>query len=516
MTESWIIDQLVQQGVRHFCLAPGSRSTPLVSAATLHKKAKLHVHYDERGLGFFALGISKATRQPSAIISTSGTAVGNILPCVMEAHHTSIPLILLTSDRPHELRDCSANQTTDQIKIFQPFVRWQVDLPTDMNEAYFRSIMAQAYFYACQNAPGPVQINCPFRDPLYKPDLKMAEGKPISIQFPRRRAMTQKTHHSKGLILIGRLPHPDDVLSVLELAERLRWPVCADILSNARCYPTMEQIRYFDWNPKPKPEYVLHFGERMTSKRILDWLKEVQPEYIHVSPWPTLQDPARILTGRVQSDIPEFCQQFEGGTDPNWLDEWEDQEPHFQEGGPFTEAHAMRAISNLLPPEFGVFMGNGMPIRDGDHFLFPKECAAFFGNRGLSGIDGNIATIAGLAEEMPILGIIGDQAALHDLNSMPLIQKAAHPVVLLISNNFGGGIFHHLPVSQAPQFEQYWAAAHDLNFEHAAKMFGIPYYGFDDLETVFDSKRSAVIELITDRKINFQYQKSVIKEIVRA
>ena len=148
MESSWLIDQLVQQGVRHFCIAPGSRSTPLALAVREHKGAKLHIHYDERGLGFYALGIAKATLEPAAVIVTSGTAVGNLLPSVMEAHHTCTPLILLTADRPPELRDCGANQTTDQVKIFGPFVRWQIDLPCSMHENYFRSIGAQGYFYS--------------------------------------------------------------------------------------------------------------------------------------------------------------------------------------------------------------------------------------------------------------------------------------------------------------------------------------------------------------------------------
>lgn len=510
MTESWFIDQLVQQGVRHFCVAPGSRSTPLVSAAALHKGAQIHVHYDERGLGFFALGIAKATQQPVAIISTSGTAVGNLLPSIMEAHHTSTPLLVLTADRPPELRDCSANQTTDQVKIFHPFVRWQVDLASVLDESYFRSIAAQAYFYALQNPAGPVHINCQFREPLYNPHLTIAEGKAISLRFPRHRVERVRTEYSKGLILVGRLPAPDDILAILELAERLRWPVCADILSNGRCYPTVEQIKYYDWIKKPTPQFILHFGERMTSKRIGEWLKELQTEYVHVSPWPTLQDPARILTGRVQADIVEFCQVFEGNTDPKWLDEWQDCEPVFKEGGAFTEVHAMRSISEILPPDFAVFMGNGMPIRDGDHFLFPKECRGFFANRGLSGIDGNIATLAGIAEEMPILGVIGDQAALHDLNSLPLLKKTKYPAVLLIFNNFGGGIFHHLPIVQSPHFEELWAAGHNLRFEQPAKMFDIPYVFFDRLEQVFESRTSAIVELFTDRNENYNYQKSLM------
>lgn len=514
MIETWIVDQLVQQGVNHFCIAPGSRSTPLVSAVAEHSGATLHVHYDERGLGFFAHGLGKAIRHPAAIIATSGTAVGNLLPSVMEAHHSCTPMILLTADRPHELRHCSANQTTDQVNIFNSFIRWQIDLSPDLNEKSIRSMMAQGVFYSLQNPPGPVHINCPFRDPLYRPDQKIVQGKKIELHFPRLRIERYKTEKSKGLILVGRLPNPNDVLAVLELAERLYWPVCADILSNARCYPTIEQIKYYDWIEKPPPEFVLHFGERMTSKRILEWLKTVQPEYVHVSPIPFLQDPERIASGRVQADIPEFCQVFEGNSDLSWLDAWQDQEPVFEERGSFTEVHAMRKISSLLPPEYGVFMGNGMPIRDGDHFLFPEECCGFFGNRGLSGIDGNIATIAGLAEEMPMLGIIGDQATLHDLNSLPLLKKTKHPVILLISNNFGGGIFHHLPISASPHFEQLWAAAHDLRFEKAARLFDIPYFGFEGLENAFESGLSAVVELITDRKANYKYQKSSSVHIV--
>lgn len=496
MTESWLIDQLVQQGVTHFCTAPGSRSTPLVTVAIEHPKIKTHTHFDERGLGFLALGIAKAKKEPVAIIVTSGTAVGNLLPSIMEAHHTHTPLIVLSADRPYELRDCSANQTTDQIKIFQPFVEWQTDLSTDSNEKTTRSIGAQAYFYAIR---GPVHINCPFREPLYK-QFDLSHGKRIDLQLPRLSSAPYKTDKSRGIILVGRLPHHDDVHPILSLAKRLKWPVLADILSNARCYPTDEQIRYFDWIEKPTPEFVLHFGDRMTSKRVLTWLNNTRPEYVHVSPYHDLQDPERILTGRVQSDVSEFCQDFEAPFDPNW--KWVDQEPIFEERDHFTEVHAMRKIQEILPDEFGVFLGNGMPIRDADHFLFPKTCRGFFANRGLSGIDGNIATIAGLAEEMPVLGFIGDQAALYDLNSLPLLKKTKHKVILIISNNFGGGIFHHLPITASPHFETYWAAKHDLHFEKGAEMFGIPYLPFDQIK--FD--QTAVVELITDRKMNHLYQ----------
>lgn len=507
--ESWIIDQLIQQGVRHFCLAPGSRSTPLVSAALLHKRAELHVHYDERGLGFYALGIGKATGKPAALIITSGTAVGNLLPSVMEAHHTCTPLILLTADRPLALRDCGANQTTDQVKIFQPFIRWQTDLAAPTSEKHLRSLAAQAYFQACQNPPGPIQCNISFGDPLYNPALTATPGKPLDLHFPRHTTPAYKTEKTRGLLLAGKLPHPNDIHPILDLARRLQWPLCADILSNARAHPSPEQIRYFDFLDKPKPDLILHFGERMTSKRIGEWMEKIHAETLHISPYPFLQDPHRLLSGRIQSDIPEFCQTFTAPHDPTWLSQWIDREPQFQETGPFTEVHAMRQISELLPPHFGVFLGNGMPIRDADHFLFPKQSARFFSNRGLSGIDGNIATLAGLARAMPILGILGDQAALHDLNSLPLLKKTRHPVILLISNNFGGGIFHHLPISQSPHFEPFWAAAHSLRFEPAAQMFGLPFFPFEKLNQALAAQQSSLVELITDRKANHEYQLTI-------
>lgn len=500
MIASWLIDQFLQQGVGHVCIAPGSRSTPLVLAAAEHPKAKLHVHYDERGLGFFALGLAKGTQEPVLVIVTSGTAVGNLLPSVMEAYHSHIPLIYLTADRPHELRDSGANQTCDQVKIFQPFVHWQTDLACDVSESAVRSIGAQAFFHA---KSGPVHLNCPFKEPLYRP-TSIVENKPIHLTFPTLSINSYRTDKAKGVILAGKFPKKEDTQAVLALAQRLKWPVLADILSNARCTPTPEQMRYFDWNEKPSPEYVLHFGERMTSKKVLSWLKTLQTEYVHVSPYPTLQDPERILTGRVQADIASFCSVFEASYDPEWFSLWQDVEPLFEETGAFTEVHAMRQISNMLPPNFGVFLGNGMPIRDGDHFLFPKHCGGFFANRGLSGIDGNIATLAALSETMPMLGFIGDQAALYDLNSLPLLKKTKHPVILIISNNFGGGIFHHLPVAASPHFETLWANSHSWRFQEAAKLFDLPFAAFESLQTL--PKETTLIELVTDRHQNFLSQ----------
>jgi len=514
-----MIDQFIRQGIDRFCIAPGSRNTPLVIAAAEHPQAKTIVHYDERGLGFYALGYAKGAKKPAAIITTSGTAAGNLLPSVMEAHHSSIPMLLLTTDRPAELRDCGANQTTDQAKMFSHFVRWQADLPPTLTETYFRSIAAQALFHATQNPPGPVQINCQYREPLYVPRPAWEPSSPLSLSLPKLVAPPVRTNASRGVFLIGDLDgqSPEPILS---LAKKLQWPIFADLLSNARLHPTFEQIRHFDWILKTdcplKPDCIVHFGKRLASKKILDWTPT-----IHVSPLPFLQDPTRGLSARVQSDFDSFCERFEAGSDPEWLPAWKEEEAKieaafgemFEQPSPFTEAHAMRRLGKILPEAFALFLANGMPIRDADHFLFPEKCLGFYGNRGLSGIDGNIATAAGLSDGLnaPVAAFLGDQTCLHDLNSLPLLKKTAHPVLLIASNNFGSGIFSHLPIASWPHFETFMAATHSWRFEDAAKMFGLPYLPFDQISF----EKSALVELVTNRQENYRFQKKFLKHCTR-
>jgi 2-succinyl-5-enolpyruvyl-6-hydroxy-3-cyclohexene-1-carboxylate synthase len=328
--------------------------------------------------------------------------------------------------------------------------------------------------------------------------------KGVSFSFPRLVSDPIQVSASRGIILIGALDGP--IEPILKLAKRLKWPIFADILSNARSFLTDEQILCFDPILKEgidlKPDFVLHFGERLTSKKILDW-----PVDLHVARSPYLQDPARKLKLRVQSDIEPFCESFEALSDPNWLEMWKKKDLEMQakqkrdlDSFPhFTEGHLMRELSPLIPSECAVFLGNSLSIRQADLFLFPKKIKGFFGNRGLSGIDGNIATACGLIEALqtPVIAILGDQTCLYDLNSLPLLKKTPYPLILIIPNNFGGGIFSHLPIFQSPHFETYFAAKHTLQFEMSAKMFDIPYAtSLKDLSF----STSQIIELVTFRK----------------
>lgn len=481
MKHLWIIDQLINQGVSAFCIAPGSRNAPLSIAAADHPKAKTYVHFDERGLGFFALGLAQGSKKPVAVIVTSGTAVGNLLPSIMEAYHSHTPLIILTADRPFELLDCGANQATDQIKIFSSFVHFQAQFDFGCPEAAIRSKVAHGCTFQ-----GPVHFNCPFREPMAQ-GKKVALGTSIALHRPSLSADPQTVDVQKGLILIGKVDNP---LPILDLAKRLAWPVFADILSGARLTPTAEQIRHLDI----EPEFVLHFGTRLTDKQTLS----LNCPWMHVSPHLELQDPAQRVVTRVQSDIKPFCSTFQAGTDPLWLPVWQqiDQEKkrrELKELAPLTEAHT---LYHLDPNGAAVFLGASMPIRLADCFLFPKNCRGFFSNRGLSGIDGNIATAAGLAEglQCPVIAFIGDQACLHDLNSFALLQT--YPVQLIVSNNFGGGIFSHLPYHTSPHFERLFAAAHSWQFEGIAQMFNLSYEKWDGQKPL----SATVSEFITSRK----------------
>ncbi len=370
-----IIDQLVSQGIIQFCIAPGSRSAPLAISAKEHPKAKTTIHFDERGLGFYALGFSKATKTPTAIITTSGTAVANLIPACMEAYHSKTPLILLTADRPQELRQCGANQTTEQLQLFNSITKWQFDLTPHLNEKMIRSITAQAVFQSLEGTPGPVQLNCPFQEPLYISQIP-SFGKPIHHIFSQKIALPFKTDAKKGIILIGgNITNPTPILA---LAKRLRWPVFADILSNARHFATDEQIRHFHFilqnNIDFKPDHILYFGDAFISKHILSFGENTPITF--VNPFNDLQDPERRISHQISSDIQPFCETCcITPSNASWLSEWQVLDKtihsllndHFQ--SPFTEAHSMQFLDTGRP----IYFGNSMSIRYADQFFFQKN-----------------------------------------------------------------------------------------------------------------------------------------------
>lgn len=491
---AWLIDQLVLQGVKHFCIAPGSRSTSLALAAEEHPETTTHVHFDERGLGFFALGISMGTKAPAAVIVTSGTAVANLASSAWEATASGHPLLLLTADRPAELHDCGANQTMDQAHLFGSGVVWQTDIPPDLGEKIVRSLGAQGVFHARQG--GAVHLNCRFREPFDLSQVRCPAGAPFFSSQPILSPPEPiERSEKRGLIAVGALH--EDPTPIGALAKRLQWPIFADILANLH---TEEKISSFDrLLGSEKPDFVLHFGARLTSKKFPEWIQEI-PTF-HVGPDPKLVDPTRSLQGRIQSHIAPFCATFSAKTDPSWLPLWKEKAASYEKKlstalkmEPFGPAHALRSASQAWK-QGAVFLGNSLPIREAN--LYASFQVPVFANRGVSGIDGSIATAAGIAAgtKKPVLAWIGDQAALYDLNSLALLTR--YPITLVIVNNRGGGIFSHLPVATSPHLNRLFTAEHSWDFEQAAKMFSLPYVKVS--EEFSDQLSPGVVEFMTCR-----------------
>jgi 2-succinyl-5-enolpyruvyl-6-hydroxy-3-cyclohexene-1-carboxylate synthase len=504
MISCWcLIDQLAQQGVRHFFFAPGSRNSPLLTAVKKHPLTKLYPHFDERGLGFFALGFAKASSKPVAIIVTSGTACGNLLPSIMEAFHTEVPMIVLTADRPAELRGVGANQATDQIKIFENYVHLSLHLDPGMPSSAIRSITANGVSRASQ---GPIHINIPIREVEFV-DAPLSFGSPILIHEEKSNLIFKRRFPEKGLILLGKYEFPQ---KVFELAEKLKWPVISDIQASKRTHDF--SIYRFDlFATPPKPECILHFGKPMTSKKLNSWLKKLHPaHYVHISSSKLWQDPDFLVTEKIQSShFPFECEKNQSDT---WLQEWKKLDQiEIIESNELTDSAVFQFLNKQNLETWALFLGNSMPIREANLFLF-NQFKEIYTNRGLSGIDGNIATIAGIAKTAPVIAVIGDITALHDLNSLILLKDL--PIICIILNNNGCGIFSHLPMSKRDDFEFLWGFSHHLEFKLIAEQFRINYLLVKSLnmlsnafEQAIKNQTACLVEIKTDRLKNYCYHK---------
>jgi 2-succinyl-5-enolpyruvyl-6-hydroxy-3-cyclohexene-1-carboxylate synthase len=544
-----IIYHLVEQGVRTVFIAPGSRLTPLVYAAAQEERLEKRVHFDERGIAFHAYGYAKGSKTPVVVLCTSGTAVAHFFPAVMEAALDDVPLLIISADRPPELRDCGANQTCDQVKIFGNYVRWYFEIPCpDLNTppGFIGSTIAQAIFRATHTPKGPVHLNCLMREPFLSDHV--AELTPPTHYDPVHLTLAptlceqwakKLTSYERGVILVGSFTSPRNLKSIFSLAQQLDWPIFPDITSGLRSegmHPNV--IPYYDAVlkilPELQPDCILHLGDRMVSKPVMQWIQKNRPPlYAMVAEHPFRHDPTHTLTNRVQCDPALFAELILPFLSRriSWLAQWKTIsqviDGHLDEFIPFaSEPGIVRFLHHHLPPHYALFAANGMPIRDTDQFFFPRfHRGPIFGKRGASGIDGNIATLIGIAEgaKRPLLGIIGDQTALHDLNSLPLLHNSKVPILLLIINNQGGGIFSFLPIAEKQEFfEKYWAAAHSWHFESAAKMFNLPYLTLTDssqLVRLFREEKTTIIEFKSSRAANCALHHGIevnIKEKIEA
>ncbi len=551
-------------GVGLFCVAPGSRSTPLVAALASNPRARKIIHFDERGTAFAALGYARATGQPAAWITTSGTAVANGLPAIVEASVDSVPMILLTADRPPELRQTGANQTIDQPDIFGDFVRWSFDLPApdpDTDPAMVLTTVDQAVYRARRSPSGPVHLNLMFREPflpnpnkpsktLEPPEPWSTNAEPYTRYAPTKSSVDESEIETlqrmlqpieRGLVVAGRLTYREQGEAVKRLAKDLGWPLLPDIGSQARL-GVGDSAAFYDallanekFAASYAPEAVLHVGGRTLSKRLEKFVGRGRLDpYIVIRDNPFRLDQSHRVTHSVETNVVDFCdalsQALPERAPSDWLSGWreasEDVEQRFGEllleDGDLSEPVVARVVSRHVPEGHGLVVASSMPVRDLDTFAVTDGAfVPVAANRGASGIDGTVATAAGFAcgLDSPVTLVIGDLALLHDLNSLAMLRDL--PVTVVVVNNDGGGIFSFLPVAGEREFfEPYFGTPQGVGFESAAAMFGLGYENPKTAAEFVRAYRSAVsgqtstlIEVNTNRDENVTLHNELLCEV---
>ncbi len=563
---SLVIEELVRNGINHFVISPGARSTPLVSATALHKKTKCYVAYDERGAGFYALGYAKAMGKPAVLISTSGTAPANYFPAVIEAYQENIPMIILSADRPIELQDCGANQTINQSNLFGNYTQWTFNFPCPdivIPPEFVLTTMNQA---CAKSEIGPVHLNFMFREPLtpimekipaqYRQNIKKWESQKtpfttyhspnICISKENIDYISKKLKNSKKcLISVGTLYSKKDQEDVLKLIKKLDCPVYADITSGLRLTECGTNIiKHFDqellsekFNHFIAPDLLLHIGGKITSKRFSQFFNLNRPQYYFViNHHNNRLDDIHIVTHQFQSNISSFCKKLKSKVtkfNNEYLTTFQNLakktqviiENNCNKQNNFNEVFISREISKNINEKQALFLSNSMPIRDMELYSVEKKSLVQTGsNRGVSGIDGIISTSAGYAKGInkTTTLLIGDIAFIHDINALSSLSKTQIPLIIVLINNKGGGIFNFLPISEHKDIcKEFFITPHNYDFCGACKTFQIPYHKANSKQEFTEiykesikKEKLTVIECVTEQQIDYDLRKKIKYEII--
>ncbi|MBV9046832.1 MAG: 2-succinyl-5-enolpyruvyl-6-hydroxy-3-cyclohexene-1-carboxylic-acid synthase [Solirubrobacterales bacterium] len=551
-TDSYILlrafcDELARCGVQHACTSPGSRCTPIVLSLVREQRIRCWSHIDERCGGFFALGAAKASAQPVVVTCTSGTAAVNLAPAVIEAHEARVPLIVLTADRPPELRDVGAGQTIDQVKLYGDAVKWFVEV--GVYEAppervrWIRSLACRACWTALEGRPGPVHLNFPLREPLVleQPLAPDDGGRPHGRPWVERAGASSAFSPlelelpPRGVVVAGRDERPRELgHAAARFAERAGYPLLADPLSGARHGPAA--IARYDLLLRDErfaragaPELVLRIGDLPTSKPLRAWLASLHDiPQLALDPEGAWQDPAGVLWAVHRGDPAAALDASApaGPIDRDWLPFWREADDALSDAiaetlsGRLSEPLVASKLSEWLPAEATLFVASSMPIRDVELFFGLSEMAPrVLSNRGANGIDGTVSSAFGVAavQDGPVVALIGDVALAHDIGGLLAGRRLSLQVTIVLLNNDGGGIFHFLPVAgEADAFEEHVATPHGLAFARAAALYDCDYARAESegqlraaLEGSLGAERTTVIEVRTDRRENLALHRRV-------
>lgn len=545
---------LMMADVKTVVISPGSRSTPLAYAFASTKGLDVYMQVDERSAAYFALGLAKASGNPVVLLCTSGTAASNYHPAITEAYYARIPLIVITADRPHELREVGAPQAIDQIRMYGKHVKYSVDFPLAENnpdiEDFIDRHISRALSVATTAPRGPVHLNVPFREPLLidfnretpKMTFKKRFKSVDSLDASTAQQISQLLATSeKGFIIAGEMPIGFDKAAFWNFAKALEWPVLCDPLSNLRtevpeqcialCIDHYDALLKSDaFKEKVVPDTVIRFGAQPVAKPLSLYLKKVRPAtVIAVDESPEFRDSLGVVTHHIQTSPETVIKIIVDKPKTSYTELWTMANEaasaitNKYEGVAGDEGIFAKTLFEHLPTESDLVSGSSMPIRDVDTFFRKTDKdITIFANRGTNGIDGVVSTAFGIqaARKRPTWLLIGDLSFLHDVNGLIVTRFHEADLTIVIINNDGGGIFSYLPQADAGNhFEELFGTPTGLTFGHIAAMYDAQYAAIHtpeefgmELDKVKE-KPVRIIEVFTNRQANVKAHRDLWMQI---
>jgi 2-succinyl-5-enolpyruvyl-6-hydroxy-3-cyclohexene-1-carboxylate synthase len=549
------IEEMVANGVKKVVISPGSRSTPFALLLAEHPEIQVFINVDERSAAFFALGIAKAENQPVAMLCTSGTASANYYPAIIEAKYSRVPLVVLTADRPHELREVGAPQAIDQIQMYGRHVKWSIDRPlpeSSFSMLSFTKSTASRGIGICRESPaGPVHFNFPFREPLV-PNLSDAYAQPSlgnvlvtggeRILSKQQSDIFQKrvSEKEKGLIICGPQLESDSIEAILSLSEQYGFPILADPLSGLRsgAHRKATVIDSYDSflrtevvTKSLEPDIVIRFGAMPVSKALSLYLKH----FHNLEQWVIDEggqwlDPIGKATEMIHCSSVSFCKNLiddersESGAS-EWLEKWKSLNERTKNcitdsrSTDMSEGEAVGNLMEWLPDSSTLFVSNSMPIRDVDtYFLNTNKQINVLANRGANGIDGVVSTALGVStSKKPAFLLIGDLAFFHDMNGLLAGKMYDLNLKIIVLNNNGGGIFSYLPQAKEDKhFENLFGTPMDLEFSALSTLYDADYHKaieMDEFSGAFKKSCQhsglSIIEVVTNRIKNTEQHRNL-------
>ncbi|MDD1413643.1 2-succinyl-5-enolpyruvyl-6-hydroxy-3-cyclohexene-1-carboxylic-acid synthase [Dolichospermum sp. ST_con] len=545
-----LTETLKRLGLNCAVICPGSRSTALTLAFVEQiPDIEAIPILDERSAAFFALGQAKATGKPVVLVCTSGTAGANFYPAVIEARESRVPLLILTTDRPAELRDCHSGQTIDQVKLYGNYPNWQGELATPSLDMGMLGYLRQTVIHAWERCQfpnfGAVHLNIPFRDPLapipdgtnFTLDVEDFFSGIVSTPLPITHYPLTITPCQKGIIIAG-VAQPQDpegyCRAIANLSQSLQWPVLAEGLSPVRNYSHLNTciistydiiLRNQQFAQELTPEIVIQIGEMPTSKGLRNWLITTNPQRLIIDKCDQNLDPLHGKTTHLRMSVTEIGKLDLGELPKNeYLQKWctaekkvrKNIDNDFDKMDELIESKAAWLISQILPPTTSLFIANSMPVRDVEFFWKPNhlKIKPYF-NRGANGIDGTLSTALGIAHnQQSSVMLTGDLSLLHDTNGFLISNKFIGHLTIILINNNGGGIFEMLPIAKFnPPFEEFFATPQNIDFSQLCATYNVEYNLINAWEELQNQLRSLpktgirVLEVKTNRNRDATWRK---------